>query len=263
MKIGLIGCGGRMGKSLIEAVHSNNLCKLVGGVVRPESTLAGMDLGVIAGLGSLGVNASSHMDNVFAVSDVVIDFSAPDIGVQAAKIAAQYNIPLVTGTTGYHSEQLASLKLYASSTPILWSANMSIGVNVLAAVVKNAAAMLGEGYDAEIVEMHHCHKVDAPSGTALLLGEAIAKARGVYLGDVARKSRDGLIGARKDGEIGFSSVRGGDVVGEHVVMFAGDGERIELIHKASHRKIFSRGAVKAALWIKDKEPSLYTMEDVL
>lgn len=264
MKIGIVGCAGRMGKALIEEVHFNTTTELAGGVVRSSSEFAGLDLGTIAGLDPIGMNASSHIKDLFDQSDAVIEFSNPVTALQSARIAAETKTPMVSGTTGFSVDQMAELKDHAASTPIIWSSNMSIGVNLLFALTEQVSRMLDENFDIEIVEMHHCRKVDAPSGTALSLGEAAARGRGVALEEVATKSREGVIGPRKSGEIGFSTIRGGDVIGDHHVIFAGDGERIELAHKASSRKIYAKGAVRAALWsTSQQQGGLYTMQDVL
>lgn len=263
MKIGIVGCTGRMGKALIEEIFLNSETQLSGGAVRADSDFVGEDIGKLAGLDPVGINAVSSLEKLFEDSDAVIDFSTPAVSLQCAKIVSAQNKIHVIGTTGFSPDEIEELKELANSAKIIWSANMSIGVNVLSAITEQVAAILDDSYDLEIVEMHHCHKVDAPSGTALLLGESAAKGRNVKLDEVARKSRDGIIGARPRGEIGFSTLRGGDVVGEHTVMFAGDGERIELTHKASSRRIFTKGAIRAALWAVNKNNGLYSMKDVL
>lgn len=263
MKIGIVGCTGRMGKALIEEVFLNTQCQLSGGAVRHDSEFVGMDLGTLAAMQPVGINASGSLEKLFEQSDAVIDFSRPHVSLQCAKIAADNKKILISGTTGFSDEELAQLKEHAKNTVIVWSGNMSMGINILSSVIEKVAAILDDSFDIEVVEMHHCRKVDAPSGTAILLGEAAARGRGVKLGDVARNSRDGIVGTRPRGEIGFSSLRGGDVVGEHTVMFAGDGERIEFTHKASSRRIFAKGAVRAALWAKNKTNGFYSMKDVL
>lgn len=263
MKIGIIGCTGRMGKALIEEVMINSNCELSGGAVRGGSEFVGMDIGVLAGIQAVGINSTGSLETLFEQSDAVIDFSNPAASLQAARIAAEKKKIHIIGTTGFSQEEMASLTEFAKNTVIVWSANMSIGVNILMALTEQVAELLDDSYDIEIVEMHHCRKIDAPSGTALALGRSAAAGRKVDLGDVAQKSRDGIIGARPRGEIGFATLRGGDVVGEHTVMFAGDSERIELTHKASNRKIFTRGAVKAAIWGKGRKAGLYSMKDVL
>lgn len=263
MKIGIIGCTGRMGNAIIEELVLNSKCEIVGGVVRPNSEFVGMDIGTLAGCAPLGINAIGSMETLFEKSDAVIDFSNPVASLQAAKIAASHKKIHVIGTTGFTEEEHKVLAECAKSTQVVWSANMSVGVNILMAITEQVAAMLDDSYDIEILEMHHCRKVDAPSGTALALGRSAAAGRKVDLEEVGLRARDGIIGARPRGEIGFATLRGGDVVGEHTVIFAGAGERIELAHKASNRKIYSRGAVKAAIWAKGKKPGLYSMKDVL
>lgn len=263
MKIGIVGCTGRMGKALVEEINLNLNTKLSGGAVRPTSDFVGIDIGSLAGLDPVGINAVGSLEKLFEQSDAVIDFSKPEVSLECAKIAAQLGKIHVIGTTGFSTQEIEKLKKYAEKTRIIWSGNMSMGINILSAVVEQVAAILDDSFDIEIVEMHHCRKVDAPSGTAILLGESVARGRKVKLEKVARKSRDGIIGPRPSGEIGFSTIRGGDVVGEHTVMFAGDGERIEFTHKASSRRIFAKGGVRAALWAKGRKKGFYSMKDVL
>ena len=263
MKIGIVGCTGRMGKALIEEIFINSNCELSAGAVRPDSDFVGMDIGTLAGIDAAGINACGTLEGLFESSDAVIDFSKPNVALKCAKIASETGKILVSGTTGFSDEEITQLNEYSKDTTIIWSGNMSMGINILSSVVEQVASILDDSFDIEVVEMHHCHKVDAPSGTALLLGESAAKGRKVSLNDVECKSRDGIIGSRKRGEIGFSTIRGGDVVGEHTVMFAGDGERLELTHKASSRKIFAKGAVKATIWAKNKQNGFYSMKDVL
>jgi len=263
MKIGIVGCTGRMGKALIEEVHLNDNCQLAGGAVNADSQFVGMDIGAIAGIEPVGINAGGHLENLFDDSDAVIDFSNPETSLKCAKIAANKSKIHIIGTTGFSDSDIKQLNDYAKNTTIVWSGNMSMGINILSSVVEQVAGILDDSFDIEIVEMHHCHKVDAPSGTALLLGESAARGRDVLLNDVARKERDGIIGARPRGEIGFATLRGGDVVGEHSVIFAGDGERIEFTHKASSRRIFAKGALRAALWADKKNSGFYSMKDVL
>jgi len=263
MKIGVIGCTGRMGKAILEEIMLNNHCEISGGAVRPGSEFVGMDIGVLAGIDPVGINATGSMEALFDASDAVIDFSNPAASMSAARIASNKKKIHIIGTTGFSPEEMEELRGFAKNNVIVWSANMSVGVNILLELTKRVASILDDSYDIEILEMHHCRKVDAPSGTALALGNSAASGRKVALEAVAQRSRDGIIGARPRGEIGFATLRGGDVVGEHTVIFAGDGERIELTHKASNRKIFSRGAVKAALWGVGKKPGLYSMGNVL
>jgi 4-hydroxy-tetrahydrodipicolinate reductase len=252
-----------MGRALVEEIMVNSNCEISGGVVRLGSEFVGMDIGVLAGVEPVGINATASMEVLFDLSDAVIDFSNPAASIQAAKIASSKNKIHIIGTTGFSPEEIGLLVELAEKNVVVWSANMSVGVNILLELTRQVAAILDDSYDIEIVEMHHCRKVDAPSGTALALGNSAAAGRKVALSEVAMRSRDGIIGARPRGEIGFATLRGGDVVGEHSVIFAGDGERIELTHKASNRRIFSRGAVRAALWGVGKKPGLYSMGDVL
>lgn len=263
MKIGIVGCAGRMGRMLMNAVVEAEGCTLSGGSERPGSPQVGQDVGAVLGLGALSAFISDDPSALFAASDAVIDFSAPGATVAHAALAAEMGKILIVGTTGLSKNDEAKLAEAAKSATIVYAPNFSVGVNLLMALTERAAAILGDDYDIEIVEMHHHHKVDSPSGTALGLGRSAAKGRAVALDSVWRKSRDGLVGARPRGEIGFATLRGGDVVGDHTVMFASEGERVELTHKASSRAVFAKGAVRAALWAKDHKPGLYSMRDVL
>jgi 4-hydroxy-tetrahydrodipicolinate reductase len=262
-RIGIVGCGGRMGRLLLKVAGETEGCVIAGGTEAPDSPLQGRDLGTQAGLGELGIAVGADPVALFALSDAVIDFTAPAISVKHAELAAQAEAVLVLGTTGLDKEQDAAIARAAQHTAIVQAANMSLGVNVLMELVERAARMLDADYDLEIVEMHHRYKVDAPSGTALALGKAAAKGRAVDLDAVAQKVRDGITGPRRRGDIGFATLRGGDVAGEHSVVLAGDGERIELTHRATNREVFARGAIKAALWARGKPPGLYSMRDVL
>lgn len=263
MKIGILGCAGRMGRMLVEAVLAAEGCALAGGTERPGGDAVGRDIGELVGRGPLGIPVVGDPGQLIAASDAVIDFTSPAATVSHAMLAATAKKVLVVGTTGLSADDEAQLARAADSTPVVYAPNFSVGVNLLMALTERAAAILGDDYDIEIVEMHHRHKVDAPSGTALGLGRAAAKGRAVPLDSVWRKSRDGHTGARPKGEIGFATLRGGDVVGDHTVMFAAEGERVELTHKASSRAVFARGAVRAAQWAHGKGPGLYTMRDVL
>ena len=262
MKIGIVGCAGRMGRMLIQEVLATEATALAGGT-EPSGPALGQDLGMLIGARSLGLAVTTDTKALFAASDAVIDFTAPAATRLHAELAAAAGKILVVGTTGLGDDVRASLAAAAKNTVVIQAANMSVGVNVLLALTEKLAATLGPDYDLEILEMHHRHKVDAPSGTALALGDAAARGRGVDLKAVARKTRDGQTGARPTGEIGFATLRGGDVVGDHTVIFAADGERIEISHKASSREIFARGAVRAALWAKGRAPGIYSMRDVL
>ncbi|GGF33330.1 4-hydroxy-tetrahydrodipicolinate reductase [Aliidongia dinghuensis] len=251
-----------MGRMLIAEVVGTTGAMLAGGTAQ-AATLQGQDLGSLAGLAPLGVTVGNDAVALVQASDVVIDFTAPAVTVRLAALAAEAGKALVVGTTGLDPAQTAAIQAAARQAPIVWSANMSLGVNLLLGLVEQAAARLGPDYDIEVLEMHHRMKVDAPSGTALALGHAAAAGRQVPLDEVWVKSRDGHTGARASGTIGFATLRGGDVVGDHTVMFAGLGERVELGHKASDRRIYARGAVRAALWVKGRPPGLYGMKDVL
>jgi 4-hydroxy-tetrahydrodipicolinate reductase len=263
MRLVVVGAAGRMGRTLIKAIHDHPATVLHGAVDRVGTSEIGQDAGVLAGLPALGLAVTSDPLPVFATADGVLDFTMPEATLQFAALAAQARIAHIIGTTGLSSEDMRKIGLAAHHAPIVQSGNMSLGVNLLAALVKRAAASLGDGWDIEIIEMHHNRKVDAPSGTALLLGEAAAAGRGVALADVRDSGRDGLTGARKSGDIGFAALRGGTVIGDHQVIFAGSGERIELSHRAEDRGLFAQGALKAALWAHGRKPGLYTMDDVL
>jgi 4-hydroxy-tetrahydrodipicolinate reductase len=236
----------------------------VGAVERAGSPQLGKDIGELAGLGSLGVAISDDPLPVFAKADGVLDFTAPAATVEFAGYAAQARIAHIIGTTGCTPEDDAKIAAAARHATIVKSGNMSLGVNLLAALVEQAAKALGpEDFDIEVLEMHHRHKVDAPSGTALLLGEAAARGRDIGLRENSVRVRDGVTGARVAGTIGFATLRGGSVIGEHSVIFAGGGERIVLSHHAEDRSLFASGAVKAALWAQGRKPGLYSMRDVL
>ena len=263
MRLVVVGAAGRMGQALIRAVAAMEGVTLAGAIEREGSPALGQDAGRLAGLDALGVEISDDPLPVFAKADGVLDFTTPAATVAFAAIAAQARIVHVIGTTGLSEDDTAQIRAGARHAVIVRSGNMRLGVNLLAALVSRAAKALWEEFDIEIVEMHHRHKVDAPSGTALLLGEAAAAARGIPLAERSVRSRDGHTGPRPTGDIGFATLRGGSVVGDHTVILAGEGERIELTHRAQDRSIFSRGAVKAALWGRGKKPGVYSMADVL
>ncbi|AWN48825.1 4-hydroxy-tetrahydrodipicolinate reductase [Methylobacterium terrae] len=263
MRLVVVGASGRMGRMLIQAVAEAEGCTLSGAIEREGSPALGQDAGVLAGLPPLGVPVTDDPLPAFAEADGVLDFTAPAATVFYAELAAQARIVHVVGTTGLSPDDFAKLKAAAFHARIVQSGNMSLGVNLLAGLVRKVAATLGDEYDIEILEMHHRHKVDAPSGTALLLGEAAAQGRDVALEQRKVAVRDGHTGPREPGSIGFATLRGGSVVGEHSVIFAGAGERIELTHLASDRGLFAAGAVKAALWARSREPGFYGMDDVL
>lgn len=261
-RIGIVGCAGRMGRMLLAETLGTKGALLAGGVDRLKPGES-FDLGELAGGKPLGIIAGDDARALFEAVDVVIDFTVPAATVEHAKLAAATGKGLVIGTTGLDAEQTRAIETAAAQAPILWAPNMSLGVNLLLGLVEQVARSLGVDWDIEIVEMHHRHKIDAPSGTALGLGRAAAKGRGVVLDEVSVRSRDGYTGPRKEGTIGFATLRGGDVVGDHTVIFAGEAERIELTHKATDRRIFARGALRAALWTKGRPPGLYGIKDVL
>ena len=263
MKIGITGCAGRMGRMLIAEIIGRDGAELAAGAERPGHDAVGRDLGVIAGGEPMGVKITSDPQALFEHSEAVIDFSTPESTTANAEIAAATGRFFIIGTTGLEAEHMAAIDRAAEKTVIVQAANMALGVNLLLGLVRRASRVLDTDYDIEIVEMHHRHKVDAPSGTALALGRAAAEGRGVELDEVAKRGRDGMTGARRPGDIGFASLRGGDVAGDHTVIFAGPGERIELSHLAADRSVFARGAVSAALWCAGRPAGRYSMTDVL
>lgn len=263
MKLVVVGAEGRMGRMLIRAVAEAEGCTLHGAVERAGSPALGQDAGRLAGIGDLGVSVSDDPLSLFVAADGVLDFTAPAATVAFAELAAQARIVHVVGTTGLSQDDLKRLEAASYHARIVRSGNMSLGVNLLAGLVRKVAATLGEAFDIEVLEMHHRMKVDAPSGTALLLGEAAAEGRRVSLAETRVSTRDGHTGARRPGDIGFATLRGGSVVGDHSVIFAGPSERITLSHHAEDRGIFAHGAVRAAQWAFDQPPGLYGMDDVL
>lgn len=263
MKLAVMGAAGRMGRELIRAVHEMPGCVVAGGTETVGSDAVGADLGELGGIGTLGVAVTDKPLELFAAIDGILDFTSPAASVQFAELAAQARIVHVMGTTGFSGDDEAKIEAAARHATIVKAGNMSLGVNLLVELTRKVAAALDEDFDIEVLEMHHKHKVDAPSGTALMLGQAAAEGRGIDLEERSVRSRDGHTGARKRGDIGFATLRGGNVVGEHTVLFATEGERIELTHRATDRGIFARGGVKAALWAKGKAPGVYSMADVL
>ncbi len=263
MKIGIAGCAGRMGLALARATAAQTGAEVAGGVEQAGSAAIGRDLGELAGLGRNGVVVGADALALFAAADAVIDFTTPAACLVHAALAAQGKTAYIVGTTGLEREHRAALESAGRHTAVVQSFNMSVGVNLLAALIGQVAAALDADFDIEIVEMHHRMKVDAPSGTALMWGEAAAAGRGGKLAELQLRGRDGITGPRARGRIGFASLRGGNVVGDHTAIFAADNERIEITHKAADRAIFARGAVRAALWTRGRKPGLYTMADVL
>ncbi len=257
------GASGRMGQMLVKLVSESPAARLVGALERPGHDWLGQDVGEAMGGPALGVPVTEDPLEAMSKAQAVIDFTAPAATVALAGLAAQARAVHVIGTTGLRGDDIAKLDAAARHATIIRAGNMSLGVNLLVQLTRKVAQALDEAFDVEIVEAHHRHKVDAPSGTALMLGEAAAEGRGVQLDRVADRGRDGITGERKDGHIGFSSIRGGDVVGEHDVIFSGPGERVVLRHIATDRAIFARGALKAALWGIGRHPGNYDMMDVL
>jgi len=264
LKIVVTGASGRMGAANIKAVLKAKNMVLHGAIDRKESAAIGKDIGLEAGVSPLDIMIADDVENAVKGADAIIDFSVPSASIKIAKLAAKAGLIHVIGTTGFTKEEETQLHIAAKNgARIIKSGNMSLGVNILAALVEKTAKILADDFDIEIVEMHHRHKIDAPSGTALLLGEAAAKGRKIDLAENSTRSRDGIIGERETGTIGFATLRGGSVVGEHSVIFAGASERIELTHKAEDRGLFANGAIKAVSWAKDKKQGLYSMADVL
>ncbi|MEE8276945.1 MAG: 4-hydroxy-tetrahydrodipicolinate reductase [Alphaproteobacteria bacterium] len=264
LKIAVMGAGGRMGRMVVKTVSESDGAAVSGATEAEGSDLIGRDAGALAGVGALGVALVADPVPVIAAADAVIDFTAAAATVRHAELAAQAQTVYVAGTTGLDADQEAALVRAARHTALVYAPNMSVAVTLLFALTEQVAGVLGAAdYDIEILEMHHRHKVDAPSGTALGLGRAAAAGRGVALDEVAVMSREGQTGARAEGAIGFATLRGGDVAGEHSVIYAAEGERLELVHRATNRQIFARGAVRAAIWAQGREPALYSMRDVL
>lgn len=262
-RIAIIGAKGRMGKTLIEAVSLNPHVTLSAAIERPHSSLIGADAGELAAIGKISVPIVGDLEQVIDHFDVLIDFTSPTSTLDNAAVCAAHNKGMVIGTTGFDTDQKQRLHSYQQQIPLCIAANFSTGVNLCLKLLETAAKALGDDADIEIVEAHHRHKVDAPSGTALRMGEVVADTLQRNLGDVAVYGREGQTGARDRNTIGFATVRGGDVVGDHTVMFLADGERVEITHKASSRMAFASGAVRAATWLSNQAPGLYDMQDVL
>jgi 4-hydroxy-tetrahydrodipicolinate reductase len=263
MRLIVAGAGGRMGRALVRVISETPGAVVAGALEAPGSALLGQDAGVLAGLPANGVELSADLWKLSANADGILDFTVPGATIANVAIAAQRGLVHIVGTTGLSASDMAVIRSVTSRAVVVQSGNMSLGVNLLAALVKRVAQSLDDSFDIEIVEMHHKAKIDAPSGTAFLLGEAAAAGRGVDLHTHSARGRDGHTGARRAGDIGFASLRGGTVTGDHSVIFAGPMERIELTHRAEDRTMFAQGAVKAALWAHGKKPGFYTMADVL
>jgi 4-hydroxy-tetrahydrodipicolinate reductase len=263
MRLIVAGAGGRMGRTLVRAIAETKGLALAGALEGAGSPYLGQDSGLLSGIGANGIAIGGDAAALLDTADGIIDFTVPQATTALAALAAKHGAVHVIGTTGLSAADEAAIAEAAQRAAIVKSGNMSLGVNLLAALVKRVAQTLDEDFDIEVLEMHHSRKVDAPSGTALLLGRAAAEGRGVDLAGKSVRARDGHTGARRAGDIGFATLRGGSVVGDHTVIFAGPAERIELSHKAEDRMIFARGALKAALWAKGRKPGLYSMMDVL
>ena len=263
MRLIVAGAGGRMGRALMRAISETKGAVVTGALEAPGSEWIGQDAGTLAGLPPTGVEVSADLWSLSAKTDGILDFTVPRATIANVAIAAQRGLVHVIGTTGLTASDHAIIKSVTKQAVVVQAGNMSLGVNLLAALVKRVARSLDPDFDIEIVEMHHKAKIDAPSGTALMLGEAAAAGRDIQLQDHSARGRDGTTGARRKGDIGFAALRGGTVTGDHTVIFAGPYERIELSHKAEDRMIFAHGALKAALWAQGKPPGLYSMADVL
>jgi 4-hydroxy-tetrahydrodipicolinate reductase len=263
MRLIVAGAGGRMGRALVRVISETPGAVMAGALEAPGSELLGKDAGVLAGLPENGVKLSADLWTLSANADGILDFTVPAATIAFAELTARQGLVHVIGTTGLSSEDDKLIAEAGKRAVIVKSGNMSLGVNLLAALVKRVAKTLDEDFDIEILEMHHNKKVDAPSGTALMFGQAAAEGRSIDLAQRSARGRDGHTGARCPGDIGFASLRGGSVVGDHVVIFAGPAERVELVHRAEDRMIFARGALRAALWARGRKPGLYSMADVL
>lgn len=257
------GAAGKMGGRNIHMVHQAEGIKLAAAFERPGHPALGQDVGEVVGLGKMGIPVSEGLESVIKKADVIIDFTFHTSSAEHVALAAKHKKAIVVGTTGFTPEEMKEIKKLAKKVRCVLAPNMSVGVNVLYKVVQDVAAILGEGYDVEIIEAHHRLKKDAPSGTAVKLAQVLAGALGRDLDKVGVYARHGMIGQRTDEEIGIQTVRGGDIVGEHTVLFAGIGERIEVIHRAHSRDNFARGAVRAAKWIVNQKNGIYDMQDVL
>jgi len=263
-RIGITGAAGRMGRTLIEAVDvAGDAVQLSAAIERAGSSLVGADAGELAGLGRNGVSVAGDLGGVIGDIDVLIDFSVPDATLANVQLCAANGVAMVIGTTGFSQEQQAAIEAAAENIAICKASNFSTGVNLCFKLLETAARVLGDDVDIEVYEAHHRHKIDAPSGTALSMGQVVADALGRDLDKVAVYGRQGQTGARERETIGFATVRAGDIVGDHTVMFCADGERVEITHKASSRMSFARGAVRAAGWLAGREPGMYDMRDVL
>lgn len=263
MRVAIIGASGRMGKNLIDAVNQTQGLTVSAAIERPDSSLIGADAGELAGVGKLGIFIVGDLEAVVDDFDVLIDFTTPATTVHNLEVCVAHNKKIVIGTTGFDAAGLAAIDKAAESIAVIFAANYSVGVNLCLKLLKQAAEVLNEGYDIEVIEGHHRHKVDAPSGTALRMGEVVAETLGRDLKECAVYGREGITGARDPNTIGFATVRAGDIVGDHTVLFATEGERVEITHKASSRMTFANGAARSCNWIATKDKGLFDMQDVL
>ncbi|MBU2897011.1 4-hydroxy-tetrahydrodipicolinate reductase [Vibrio hepatarius] len=263
VRIAIAGAAGRMGRNLVKATHQNPLAHVGTGSERPESSLVGVDIGELCGEGKFDVVLTDELSKQIDQFDVIIDFTAPASTLANIELCRQHGKSIVIGTTGFTEHERELIEIAAKKIPAVMASNYSVGVNLVFKLLEKAAKVMGDYCDIEVVEAHHRYKVDAPSGTAISMGEAIAGAMGNKLSDVAVYAREGITGERTKDEIGFATIRAGDIVGEHTAMFADIGERVEITHKATDRMTFANGAVKAAVWLKDKPAGLYSMTDVL
>jgi 4-hydroxy-tetrahydrodipicolinate reductase len=263
VRIAIAGAAGRMGQNLVKATYTMDAARITAGSERPNSSLVGVDIGELCSLGKLDVALVSNLNEAIESFDVIIDFTAPKSTLANLELCKQHGKAIVIGTTGFTEEQRDVIDEYAKQVPVVMAPNYSVGVNLVFKLLEKAAKVMGDYTDIEIVEAHHRHKVDAPSGTAIGMGEAIAGAMGNKLSDVAVYAREGITGERTKDEIGFATIRAGDIIGEHTAMFADIGERVEITHKATDRMTFANGAVKAALWLNSKPAGFYTMTEVL
>ena len=263
IKVGVIGAGGRMGRMLIEAVNDNSQTTLKAAIERQGSSLVGADAGEVAAIGCLNVKIVDDLKSVVDAIDVLIDFSLPDATEQNMQICAEHNVAMVIGTTGFNEQQEKVLTKASENVAIVYAGNYSTGVNLSLKLLAMAAKAFGEEADVEVIEAHHKHKIDAPSGTAYMMAEAVAEARGQQLKDVAVYGREGQTGEREAGTIGIHAIRGGEIIGDHTVMFIADGEVVEITHRARARMTFAAGAVRAATWVIQQSAGQYNMQDVL
>ncbi|RMH04843.1 MAG: 4-hydroxy-tetrahydrodipicolinate reductase [Nitrospirae bacterium] len=263
VNVTVAGAAGRMGTRLVSLIHDSPSLNLVGALESPDHRALGRDAGELAGCGTTGVTLTADLESACASSHVIVDFTTPSATLVHLRHAVSRRQPMVIGTTGFSPEESRLLQEEASRIPCVWSPNMSVGVTVLLQLLGKVAQVLGDDYDVEIVEAHHQKKKDAPSGTALKLAEVVASAKGWHLPEVAVYARHGFIGERAKRTIGIQTIRAGDIVGDHTVLFGGLGERIEIIHRAHNRDPFARGALRAAQWIVRQPPGLYSMAHVL